>query len=54
VADTPANAAAFGRQGTQRGEGVGAFPQVRLVAVAECGTHAITAGRRPAASSTGW
>jgi hypothetical protein len=43
VADTPANAAAFGRPGTQRGEGVGAFPQVRLVAVAECGTHAITA-----------
>jgi hypothetical protein len=42
VADTPANAAAFGRPGTGRGQGVGAFPQVRLVGLAECGTHAIT------------
>jgi hypothetical protein len=42
VADTPANAAAFGRPGTGRGHGVGAFPQVRLVGLAECGTHAIT------------
>ena len=41
VADTPANAAAFGRPGSGRGEGGGAFPQVRVVAVAECGTHAI-------------
>lgn len=40
VADTPANAAAFGRPGTGRGEG-SAFPQIRLAAVAECGTHAI-------------
>jgi hypothetical protein len=42
VADTPANAAAFGRPGTGRGQGVGAFPQVRLVGLAECGTHAVT------------
>jgi hypothetical protein len=42
VADTPANAAAFGRPRTSRGQGVGAVPQVRLVALAECGTHAIT------------
>lgn len=42
VADTPANQAAFGRPGTGRGQGVGAFPQVRLVALVECGTHAIT------------
>jgi hypothetical protein len=41
VADTPANAAAFGRPGTGRGQGVGAFPQVRLVGLAECGTHGI-------------
>ena len=41
VADTPANDAAFGRPGTGRGSGVGAFPQVRLVALAECGTHAL-------------
>lgn len=41
VADTPANAEAFGRPGSGRGEGVGAFPQVRLVGVAECGTHAL-------------
>ena len=43
VADTPANDEAFGRPGSGRGEGVGAFPQVRLVAVAECGTHAMFA-----------
>ena len=42
VADTGENEAAFGRPGTQRGHGVGAFPQVRLVGLAECGTHAIT------------
>jgi hypothetical protein len=41
VADTPANEAAFGRPGTGRGQGVGAFPQLRLVALAESGTHAI-------------
>jgi hypothetical protein len=41
VADTPANAEGFGRPGTGRGEGAGAFPQVRLVGVAECGTHAL-------------
>ena len=31
VADTPANEAAFGRAKSGRGEGTGAFPQVRLV-----------------------
>jgi len=41
VADTPANEAAFGRPGSGRGEGKGAFPQVRLVGLAECGTHAL-------------
>jgi Insertion element 4 transposase N-terminal/Transposase DDE domain len=41
VADTPANQAAFGRPSSGRGEGTGGFPQVRVVAVAECGTHAI-------------
>jgi hypothetical protein len=41
VADTPANDAEFGRPGSSRREGGGAFPQVRLVAVAESGTHAI-------------
>lgn len=43
VADTPANDAAFGRPGSGRGEGVGAFPQLRVVALAECGTHALFA-----------
>jgi hypothetical protein len=43
VADTPVNDEAFGRPGSGRGEGVGAFPQLRLVAVAECGTHAMFA-----------
>ncbi len=42
VADTPANAEAFGRPGSSRREGGGAFPQLRLVALSECGTHAIT------------
>jgi hypothetical protein len=42
VADTPANAAAFGRPGSSRRAGGGAFAQLRLVGVAECGTHAIT------------
>jgi hypothetical protein len=41
VADTPANEAAFGRPSSGRGEGQGAFPQVRLVGLAECGTHAL-------------
>jgi len=43
VADTPANAAEFGRPGSGRGEGAGAFPQARVVGLAECGTHALTA-----------
>jgi Insertion element 4 transposase N-terminal/Transposase DDE domain len=41
VADTLANEAAFGRPGSSRREGGGAFPQLRLVALAESGTHAI-------------
>jgi hypothetical protein len=40
VADTPANDAAFGRAKSGRGEGTGAFPQVRVVGLVECGTHA--------------
>ncbi len=40
VADTPENTAWFGRPGVNKGEQA-AFPQARLVAVAECGTHAI-------------
>jgi hypothetical protein len=40
VPDTVENVAEFGRPGSGRGEGVGAFPQLRMVALAECGTHA--------------
>ena len=40
VADTPENAEFFGRPGVSKGE-KSAFPQARLVALAECGTHAI-------------
>jgi len=40
VADTDANAEWFGRAGVNKGERA-AFPQARVVAVAECGTHAI-------------
>jgi len=42
VADTAAHVAHFGRPGSGRGEGA-AFPQLRLVALAECGTHAMFA-----------
>jgi hypothetical protein len=42
VADTPANAEVFGRAGTGRGDG-SAFPQLRMVALGECGTHAVIA-----------
>jgi Insertion element 4 transposase N-terminal/Transposase DDE domain len=41
VADTEPNEKAFGRPGSARREGGGAFPQLRLVALAEAGTHAI-------------
>ena len=41
LADTPANDEAFGRPGHSRGDRA-AFPQLRLVALAECGTHAVT------------
>jgi hypothetical protein len=42
VADTPQNARALGRPGSSRREGGGAFPQLRVVGLSECGTHAIT------------
>jgi hypothetical protein len=41
VADTPDNMIDFGKSGT--GKFVSPFPQIRLVALAECGTHAIVA-----------
>ena len=44
VADTAGNAAAFGRPGTSRGAR-SAFPQLRVVALAECSTHALFAAR---------
>ena len=40
LADTPVNEEFFGRPGSGRGER-SAFPQARLVAVAECGTHTL-------------
>jgi len=40
LADTPANDAFFGRPGVMKGER-SAFPQARVVALAECGTHAM-------------
>lgn len=39
VADTPENDRAFGRPTTKRGDG--AFPQIRVLALIETGTHAI-------------
>lgn len=44
VADTADNAAYFGRPGVNKGEKA-AFPQARVLALAECGTHAIFAAR---------
>jgi hypothetical protein len=44
VADTTANAEFFGRPGVNKGEQA-AFPQARIVALAECGTHAMFAAR---------
>ncbi|MEV7028093.1 IS4 family transposase [Kitasatospora sp. NPDC093558] len=41
IPDSEENEARFGRPATHRGERT-AFPQVRVVALAECGTHAIT------------
>jgi hypothetical protein len=41
VADTPTNLAEFGKSG--RGKSVSPFPQIRMVGLAECGTHAIVA-----------
>jgi hypothetical protein len=40
LADSPANDAFFGRPGVNKGER-SAFPQARVVALAECGTHAM-------------
>lgn len=40
LADTPANETHFGRPGVMKGERA-AFPQARVVALAECGTHAM-------------
>jgi hypothetical protein len=42
VADTVVNAEYFGRPGVNKGEQA-AFPQARVVALAECGTHAMFA-----------
>jgi hypothetical protein len=41
--DTAENDEYFGRPGSGRGEGKGAFPQIRLVGLGECGTHAMFA-----------
>jgi len=41
IADTAANEQAFGRPGSKREGSAGAFPQIRVVGLAECGTHAI-------------
>lgn len=44
VADTTANHEHFGRPGVNKGEQA-AFPQARVVALAECGTHAVFAAQ---------
>jgi hypothetical protein len=52
VPDTAPNQAHFGRPGSGRGDGKSAFPQARVVALAECGTHAII-GAQIGACTTG-
>src|SRR5450756_2073387 len=52
VPDTPSNEAHFGKPGSGRGEKKGAFPQARVVALAECGTHTII-GAEIGACTTG-
>ena len=51
VADTAVNAEHFGRPGVNKGEQA-AFPQARVVALAECGTHAIFAAQLGAYSQS--
>jgi hypothetical protein len=41
LADTPDNVEVFGRPPSSRGVGIGGFPQVRVLGLAEAGTHAI-------------
>jgi hypothetical protein len=43
VPDTESNVEFFGRPGSARGSGKGAYPQVRVAGLAECGTHAMFA-----------
>ncbi|WP_093699620.1 IS4 family transposase [Streptomyces sp. 2231.1] len=43
VPDTEANSAFFGRPGSGRGQQRSAYPQVRVAALVECGTHAVFA-----------
>ncbi len=52
VADTVVNEREFGRPGSSRREGGGAFPQLRLVALSETGTHAICAAAMGPLSSS--
>jgi hypothetical protein len=41
IADTEVNDTAFGRPGSKREDSVAASPQIRVVTLAECATHAI-------------
>ncbi|MGW7056896.1 IS4 family transposase [Streptomyces sp. NPDC054888] len=43
VPDTEANSMFFGRPGSGRGQQRSAYPQVRVAALVECGTHAVFA-----------
>ncbi|MEU1200971.1 IS4 family transposase [Streptomyces sp. NPDC005813] len=43
VPDTEANSSFFGRPGSGRGQQRSAYPQVRVAALVECGTHAVFA-----------
>ncbi|WP_327687336.1 IS4 family transposase [Streptomyces sp. NBC_00467] len=45
VPDTEVNAGFFGRPGSGRGQQRSAYPQVRVAALVECGTHAVFAAQ---------
>ncbi|MFE5828259.1 IS4 family transposase [Streptomyces erythrochromogenes] len=50
VPDTDANGEFFGRPGSGRGQRRSAYPQVRVAALVECGTHAVFAAQTGALS----
>lgn len=51
LADTIEKDEEFGRAGSGHGEGEGSFPQLRLVGLGECGTHALVSVKMGASAT---